>query len=269
MRSLRKGNINMIKTLQDYINKIEKITNGWGGYSTTTHPWFRGQSDEKWDLIPKIYRKNEKPEYEREMVRDFKLRASAYIENSPKNDMEWLFLMQHYGMPTRLLDWTESYLIALFFSVVSLSQENSTVWIIEPWSLNSEFFNCLSLPTSDDLYFNNYILHLDKQSIDDQRNIEGTFPIALRPNRNSPRIIAQKGTFTIHGKERISINGYITNKNVSTTKIKLEKIIIDGNYKKELLQQLFLAGVTHSTLFPELEGLSNEISCRYSRLFLG
>lgn len=258
-----------IKTLQEYINNVEAISKQWGSLSyTTTHPWFRGQSEEIWGLLPKLYRKTENPKYEREMFRDFKLRASAYLDHIPQNDMEWLFLMQHYGMPTRLLDWTESHLNALFFAVVSLDKKDGAVWIVEPWSLNLSFFKTQSIPTSDHKSFSKYVLDLQNSDVDKQREIGMPYPIALRPARNSPRIIAQKGTFTIHGKEQVSLDEFATNKTGKTPNIRLEKLIIDGAYKKELLQQLYLAGISSSTIFPELEGLSKEISFRYSREYM-
>jgi hypothetical protein len=259
-----------ITTVQDYIATVESICKNWNGFSnTTTHPWFRGQVDQHWGLLPKIYRDSENSKYEREMFRDFKLRASAYIEIMPKNDMEWLFIMQHYGMPTRLLDWTESYLIALYFSVISLPGEDGTVWVTHPWSINQVFHQMETLPTSDTPEFSKYTLDLFAPHVEEQRKVIAKFPIALRPTRNSPRIIAQKGTFTLHGSEKIGLEEYAANKKKEMVNIYLEKIIIDGGHKQDLLKQLYLAGISCSTIFPELDGLSEDISYRYSKQYLG
>jgi FRG domain. len=260
-----------ISTVQEFITTVESICKKWNGFSkTTSHPWFRGQVNSDWGLLPKIYRGSENSKYEREMFRDFKLRASAYIETMPKNDMEWLFIMQHYGMPTRLLDWSESYLIALYFSVISSPDTDGAVWVIEPWSLNKAFSTDMqTLPMSDMPFFNLYTLNLLADQVEEQRKIIAESPIALRPARNSPRIIAQKGTFTIHGNAKVGLEEYAANKTGKTPNIQLEKITIGGDHKQDLLKQLYLAGISYSTVFPEIEGLSSDISYRYSQQYMG
>jgi hypothetical protein len=79
--------------------------------------WFRGLSDEKWNLMPGIFRQSEE-EYieETSMFHHFQLRVSEQ-RHIYQSTFDWLCLMQHYDLPTRLLDWSESVLIGLFFAV--------------------------------------------------------------------------------------------------------------------------------------------------------
>jgi hypothetical protein len=256
--------MNKVTSIDQYICTIENICADWGLlYNTTTHPWFRGQSDASWHLIPKIYRPECNPHYEREMFRDFKLRSSAFLTRIPSLDIEWLFIMQHYGMPTRLLDWTESHLHALYFAVVNARDSNDAcVWILDPWSLNQYTIGMITIPSSSVKLFNDYVLPLDSNPL--VRWVKGPLPIAVRPLQNTPRIVAQKGTFTIFGRDKQSLDELATKTKRNNAKIRLKRLLVNGSDKHKILKQLILSGVTQSVLFPDLDGLSKEISFRYS-----
>lgn len=258
-----------VESLVGYFKKIDYFCKKIGTVGTTTLPWYRGQLDAKWDLVPSLYRVNTNAKFEREMNRDFILRAKPYLSSTPVNSIEWLFIMQHYGLPTRLLDWTESHLIALFFAIKDYRlRRDAAVWILEPWSLNLTSLGRKTIPTFNYSGLNKYIVHDSAYSI--KRQPVATTPIAVRAIRSTPRIIAQRGMFTLHGSDRSSLNSIADNSktNSKDNAIRLHKIVIDGSKRRSLLKQLYMAGVSDSLLFPGLDGLSREIAYRYSNQFL-
>lgn len=256
-----------IEDLASYIYVLTNLHTISGLSQATSQLWYRGQANIAWDLKPTIYRNKNLNFFEREMIRDFKLLSNELISKKPTTELEWLFLMQHYGLQTRLLDWTESYLVALYFSVLNYSNPvDSVVWVLHPWSLNVVSIKQKTIPISSHPELFKYTLG-DPHTVN--RKIEGILPVAIRPTRNSARIVAQKGTFTIHGNNIKSLNKIIEEQNkVNNEQIFLYSIVIDGKSKLKILKELFIAGISYSVIFPELQGICNDIKIRYSDEFI-
>src|SRR5689334_7181889 len=92
--------------------------------------WFRGQSDSRWKLLPSLGRKNAHGQAEFALIKRFKQNAVPHISNRPQSEWEWLFLMQHHRLPTRLLDWTESPLVGIFFAVAEKPKVDGALWCL-------------------------------------------------------------------------------------------------------------------------------------------
>jgi len=121
----------MIATsLSEFVAHTGKIAERRGAPRSTQPLWFRGQASAKWPLLPKAYRRKGTDHFERERHRDFKLSAPTLLNGvpgyrTPASALEWMCLMQHHGLSTRLIDWTETATIALWFAVEGPSRQST------------------------------------------------------------------------------------------------------------------------------------------------
>jgi hypothetical protein len=132
------------------IGKVETVSEGLaaikGWAPLLPELWFRGHSSERFALLPSVFRQG--PNWgrvidEAGLFRDF-IREFAEMRTEHRSEFEWLTLMQHYSIPTRLLDWTASFLVALYFAVSERIDEDGTVYILNPAYLWVESTNVLT-----------------------------------------------------------------------------------------------------------------------------
>jgi hypothetical protein len=102
---------------------------------------FRGQGDSTWELRPGVYRATFKVKdeaarlnRERHLMKDFRA-FSAGLRTGRETTADLYLLQQHYGMPTRLLDWTNNALAALFFAVTSCKNSNGQLFAMDAESM--------------------------------------------------------------------------------------------------------------------------------------
>ncbi|QDM01786.1 FRG domain-containing protein [Aliarcobacter butzleri] len=119
-----------IDSLTRLIEELEVDLEGYGG-----SVWYRGQTNDSYTLLPSYLRDDFAPE--KTLLSAFKQNATMLTNQHPVSSFDWLFVMQHYGIPTRLLDWTESPLIALYFALKKHADQNDAViWALKPTELN-------------------------------------------------------------------------------------------------------------------------------------
>ena len=232
--------IERIKSFQDYLDIISKYSG---------NALFRGHSDgENWHLKSSLSRFIESngsgiltqyggwEKLENNLINRFKRKAFPYIGNHNFTDIDWLVLAQHYGLPTRLLDWTENPLVAIFFALIEKKNCESAIWIIRP------------------TYFDLYGTQLD----------EIKMIHAFYPNHSNKRIISQKGCFTIEPfpKNNLLIQGIDEHFDDYKDQIhNLIKVVIPNvtGLKEDLLNKTMDLGVDFGFIFPDLEGLTRQI----------
>lgn len=226
-----------ISTLHEYV----ELVNSEADSDATPPSLFRGQRED-WPLLPKLARlynddrlKWTFRETERRMLEQFSRQARAYVPND-QTDWDWLALAQHHGMATRMLDWTENPLLALWFAVQNESKNGrpGVVWIFGPAS---------------DSY-------VDASS--------STSPFAskstkvLQPRHSNMRLRVQSGWFTVH-HFREHDGRFIQLERHKKYGKQLKKIEIDGAAFSQLRCDLDRCGVNAGTMFPDVTGLAQHV----------
>jgi hypothetical protein len=213
--------------------------------------WFRGQSNSDWSLVPRLMRMDPIPS-ESYYLNRFKQDASIILDRQPKTEFEWLFLMQHYGVPTRLLDWSESPLTALYFALSGEHAGPGALWALSPSELNKKAhyrpdFD-FEIPSFEDEHLKGYL-----PSTIARESKSKLFPMAAIAPRNSPRMQSQQGVFTICHREPMPIEEVGA---VGSPRDHVWRYIIPLDGKENLRQELQWLGINRFKLFPELESLA-------------
>ena len=213
----------------------------------TTGFWYRGQGDAAWPLIPSIGRNPAHLAAELTIIKTFKQHARPHLTSLPASDWEWIFLMQHHRAPTRLLDWTELPLVALYFAVSNQTEDanEAALWFLDPIALNRQSGHRRSF--SKDILAFDIDLALE-QYLPDQVNARVTDldPVAAIGPRNSPRMVAQAGTFTIMHATAVPVEAVGDASHVW-------RMIIPSAAKSNIREELGFLGITEGMMFPDLD----------------
>ena len=227
-------------------------------------PWFRGHTNAEWDLKPKFYRQNDITRGTEDEIREeFCVRAPNLAEYTPTNRWDWYFLMQHYGAPTRLLDWTEGALIGLYFAVKdNPGYYPSAVWVLDAWDLNKRVVKTDEVVPPGDPG----VTPQDRRRYDrwlPDRFAKGKrwpeYPVAIYPGHTVRRIGAQRSCFTIHGSDFRGLEDIA--KDIGGH---LMMITIPSWQTRAIKRSLQTCGIDETTVFPDLRGLSSSVAATWT-----
>jgi hypothetical protein len=260
----------------ELLAEVKRVSVTWS--PTMIEPqelWFRGQPRAGDSLLPALYRsKIKRLNYDEvALFERFKVFANPHVRRPLSNDWDWYFLAQHYGLPTRLLDWTESLLAAAYFAVCEsilchdrllvdqqlaspknppfFDDESPVVWVVDAGTVNRA-------ATGEDFPFVPGG-EFTGRYLPDQLGAkaeENRLPIALLPPRANERIAAQHGVFTIHGHCAESLDSLAVS---ATPRILLAKILLDRANLSSLWEELQLAGVSRYSLFPGIDTAAEHV----------
>jgi hypothetical protein len=254
-----------VESIADFLGRVSKVHQRWLSGDRFWQPWFRGQGDITWTLQPRLYRINRETEQllteEEELRSQFQRRGLQLIagERLPQNEFEWYFLMQHHGVHTRLLDWTDGALTALYFAVEPLAgretqKHDAVVWMLDPAWLNSKTFKKrdeaegVALPDWE----------LSKEylpEIFEDLDLRRTLPIAIDPTHISRRVAVQRSRFVIFGNKKDGLMEVAR----TTSNHRLIRLAVAYSAIRPIQKELETCGITRATVFPDLDGLSREL----------
>ncbi len=221
----------------DFERWIEKVS------STSITTLFRGQRC-AWKLLPHLARDTNNRSVlslEQASLQEFRERAVSSLQEVPKTDWDWLVTAQHHGLPTRLLDWSEDPLIALWFALRNASKENSSpeVWAFSP-------------------YANDIIDNLGSA-----RPFSGSHTKAFQASFNHPRIKAQKSWFTATKFVEKASTGFVPIERNQRLRHRIQRVRISMTAISRLQSELEARDYTKLRVIPDTDEVASKIKKKF------
>lgn len=289
-----------ICSVQQYLDIIEKLKRNYTySVNTAQNPVFgqqtytprfiyRGHGNHAdYKLIPGIFRwkqissgsySAEYSQLEHNILYDFISEACRFMPNIPVDNIsKWLEVAQHFSVPTRLLDFTQNPLVALYFACSDLQNVQASVCIINESAYNKIFFgenalvstttsqHCVSKIIIDEIVQQDYLLH-------DNDSVYIQYPWIYKPDYLEERMNMQSSVFMLWGAKRQALTYFMKpeywmlNENDPENKESgiICNILIPGDKKEQIIEQLNLCGVNEKFIYPGLDGVGRFIKKKYS-----
>ena len=291
----------IIENIGDYISFLRNLEENTCIKGMSENLMFRGQSNCTWPLLPKYFRRNTDGTriYSsgiEEIMVSFQREAFPYIMKlNPKaindksienlmssnhfehEDLQLMQIAQHYGVPTKLLDFTRNPLVALYFACAEESNNDGCVWLVNTISYSNLYTNCLMNSITIDPTFNKFkkFPRICEQNLVDNRmaNQESLFfyipletpidllmPIDLHMSTLNLISKFNKRTEEVISKTATSITTHVTREDMKEL---IGKIIIPKKQTSVIRKQLNLLGINEKLIYPGLDGIGRYIDVVY------
>lgn len=250
--------------------------------STSLNYLYRGHSNSSYYLLPSLLRKNNKGSSsaqnykyltngtEKEILQLFIQEANNYL-SIPSTDLSrWAEYAQHYGVPTRFLDWSSNPLVALFFACCDNEGQDGVVWLL--YAKNYEIISCEKEGQKEEKTRRQIIEEIIKGVS------KYKYPILYTPYYVDLRMSAQSSYFMVWGENHESFEAMFSDEKYrmklpeKDTGIRIYETRNEGLYfkffiKKEhklpLIRELNTVGINDKTLFPGLDGIGRFVERSY------
>ena len=226
---------------------------------------FRGQYDAGWYLESSLHRafqeaqiihkisnnkqkRLNKEEHEKVMIDRFRCHAHLYLNSLPKEKdiLSWLSLMQHYGTPTRLLDFTFSYYVALYFALEH-GEDDAAVYCI----------NHQAIKNDDDEQFGSKRLDIYANIFDESNDPDEPFLLAFEPTFSNQRLLSQQGLFVATNSLDYTHEDLLTAYELEDDDV--QKVIIPKKLRYSGLRKLNQMNINSTNIYPGLDGFCKSL----------
>jgi len=234
----------------DFYNGILREIDRISENENCEKPFFRGVVDNTSKLLPTLFKTQWNPvQLEMNLFIDFESKSSFFygIESS-RNSWDILTEMRHHRLPTRLLDWTGSFAVSLYFALRDYKGDTTPcIFIMNPFLLNeksikrNKIASVVDNPAFD--YKNQFLRETGKIPFDN--------PVAIYPLKSHARLLAQDGFFTVHGMNIKPIDEIYPDL--------IKRFDIPKSIIEDAMRFLHVANINEFTLYPDIDGLCRQL----------
>lgn len=278
-----------IDSLEQYLAIVKELSKQYPSNTSLYNPTqsrflFRGQANTEHKLLPSLFRENHDEIHsskyfnsEIDILQDFINEALAYnTAVQPDNLVQWTEIAQHYGVPTRFLDWTSNSLVALYFACIKDDNFDGAIWVFNIENYYGSHYIKENIEKTKNLYATiNKLITNDKDSDLPQ------YPFVFIPRYIDSRMAAQSSWFMTWGSNRRPLDEMINENDYMQLNLEpkffagkrvrenyrslafLFKININSFQKRFILRDLEHIGINAKTLFPGMDGVGKYIERKY------